>query len=171
MKQIIIILIIFCFLLTINSVKSLPEFKVSEDLPKVNAIELSEELEPISDDFELVIENLEYFYPNGLVRSDKNGLIAKIRFKISDGSIKGIISESTTGTAISIKSVNNDSQKSKRKSTVSSQPNYSKEVFASKPIDCQKQKLTENDFWIVFILIFGFLFFLLLSFEPLQQFH
>ncbi len=105
------------------------------------------------------------------MRSDKNGLIAKIRFDISDGSIKGIISESTTGTAISTKSVNNDSQEIKQKSTFSSQPNYSKETFASKPIDCQKQKSTENDFWVVFILIFGFLFFLLLSFEPLQQFH
>jgi hypothetical protein len=162
---------IFSFLFIINSVKSLPELKVSENLPKVNAIVLSEELEPVSDDFELVIENLEGFYRNSLVRSDKNGLIAKIRFKISDGSIKGIISESTTGTAISIKSVNNNSQQSKQKSTVSFQSNYSKETFASKSIDCQKQKSTENDFWIVFILIFGFLFFLLLSFEPLQQFH
>jgi hypothetical protein len=162
---------IFCFLLIINSVKSLPELKVSKGLPKANAIVLSEELEPVSDDFELVIENLEDFYRNGLVRSDKNGLIAKIRFKISDGSIKGIISESTNGTAISIKSVNNGSQESKQKSTVSSQPNYSKENFASKPIDCQKQRSTENDFWIVFILIFGFLFFLLLSFEPIQQFN
>ncbi len=172
MKPIINVLFIFCRLFPINGEELLPELEPAIPVNK----NINEMTEKSVSGYETHLDNANS-YPNHSMKNNKNGTIARMRFRADNESLNETITESTTETTISMESTTYESKQNQ--SRVSPSSSYSTETTSTTITTTERPKKlprgepdkSDISHLFSFIVICSAILFCLVGIDPQQDLH